>query len=67
MTGSLNAKRRKVDADMHYERTEGTTRYLLFPERLTLHVIVDNRIKDVKDVSEDELYALLESNEWVLK
>lgn len=52
---------------MHYERTEGTTRYLLFPDRLTLHVIVDNRIKDVKDVSEDELYALLGSNEWVCK
>lgn len=52
---------------MHYERTEGATRYLLFPDRLTLHVIVDNRIKDVQEVSEDELYALLDLNEWVLK
>lgn len=52
---------------MHYERTEGTTRYLLFPGRLTLHIIVDNRIKDVQDISEDELYALLDSSVWVLK
>ena len=52
---------------MHYERTKGSTRYLLFPDRMTLHVIVDNRLDDVQDVSEDELFTLLESHEWVLK
>lgn len=52
---------------MHYERTEGATRYLLFPDRLTLHVITDNRIDDVQDITEDELFTLLDSNEWVLK
>lgn len=49
---------------MHYERTEGTTRYLLFPDRLTLHVIVDNRIEDVKDVTEDDVIALMHMYHW---
>lgn len=52
---------------MHYERTEGATRYLLFPDRLTLHVIVDNRIDDLQDVTEDELFTLLEAHEWVCR
>ena len=50
---------------MQYERTEGTTRYLLFPDRLTLHVIEHNRLMDIQDVTEDEVIALLDTNEWV--
>lgn len=49
---------------MHYERTDGSTRYLLFPDRLTLHVIENNRLTDIQDVTEDEVIALLDTNEW---
>ncbi|WP_160165645.1 hypothetical protein [Exiguobacterium sp. AB2] len=52
---------------MVYERIDGPTHYLLFPNQLTIHAIENNRLVDTKKLTSEEIAAELESGEWTLR
>ena len=49
---------------MVYERIDGTTHYLLFPNQLTIHAIEHNRLIETKKLTSEEMAAELESGNW---